>query len=229
MQKKQIDNDFSCLNSILDNRYSCRAFLKKKVSKTIISELLTTSQKVPSWCNAQPWQVQMISGKKLSKLKDLALRNAKIGMQKPDIDFPATYSGVYKNRRRECAIQLYESVEITMGDRVASKEQALKNFSFFGAPNVAVVTTPDELGTYGVLDCGAYITAFTLAATSLGLASIPQAALAAVSPIIRDFLKIPINRNIVCVISFGYADEKDKVNLFRTSRASKSDVQKLAV
>ena len=68
-----------------------------------------------------------------------------------------------------------------------------------------------------------------LAATSLGLGSIPQAALAAVSPILRNFLKIPINRNIVCVISFGYADEKDRVNLFRTGRASESDVQKLAV
>ena len=229
MQKKQVDNDFSCLNSILDNRYSCRAFLKKKVSTTIISKLLTTAQKVPSWCNAQPWQVQILSGGSLLRLKNLALKNAKTGMYKPDINFPEAYLGVYKDRRRECAIQLYDSVEITMGDRVASKEQALKNFSFFGAPNVAVVTTPDELGTYGVLDCGAYITAFTLAATSLGLASIPQAALAAVSPILRNFLKIPINRNIVCVISFGYADEKDRVNLFRTSRASESDVQKLAV
>ena len=46
----------------------------------IISKLLTTAQKVPSWCNAQPWQVQILSGGSLLTLKNLALKNAKSGM-----------------------------------------------------------------------------------------------------------------------------------------------------
>jgi nitroreductase len=229
MKNHSTDLNFNILNTILDNRYSCRSFLNKAVSKKIISNLLNTAQKIPSWCNAQPWQVQIISGKYLKGLTSLTLQAAKNGMQNPDIDFPSSYLGVYKNRRRECAEQLYESVGIAMGDKVSSKKQMLKNFNFFKAPCVAVITTPKELGTYGVLDCGAYVTAFTLAATSLGLASIPQAALAGLSPILRDFLGIPDNRNIVCVISFGYADEQDNINKFRTTRANSKDVQQLDI
>lgn len=70
------------------------------------------------------------------------------------------------------------------GDRAASACQMMENFRFFGAPpHMALITAPPkELGQYAYLDCGGFITGFCLAARSLGLGSIPQAAVAGFSP-----------------------------------------------
>jgi nitroreductase len=127
---------------------------------------------------------------------------------------------VYRERRRTCGWQLYESVGIKEGDRVASAKQGSENFRFFGAPHLAVITTEASLGTYGVLDCGAYVSNFMLAAASLGVSAIAQAAIASKSHIIREQLRIAASRNIVVGISFGYADESHPANGFRTDRAS---------
>jgi hypothetical protein len=64
----------------------------------------------------------------------------------PDFPFPREYHGVYLGRRRECGFQLYETVGIARGDRVASARQGRENFRLFGAPHVCIVTTDEGLG-----------------------------------------------------------------------------------
>jgi len=74
------------------------------------------------------------------------------------------------------------------------------------------------------VDCGAYVSNFMLAAQSLGVATIAQAALAGYSPFIRAHFGIPEDQRIVCGISFGYADLEHPANGFRTTRAPIGDV-----
>ncbi len=62
-----------------------------------------------------------------------------------------------------------------------------------------------------------------LAAQALGLGTIPQAALARHSGLIRKHFDLADNRRVVCGISFGYADHGHKVNGYRTSRAKVAD------
>ena len=216
--------DFQSFNHILDSRFSCRGFLGKKVSKNELREIIETAQKVPSWCNAQPWQLTLVEGKKLNNLRNKLWEAGKEQLHKPDIPFPISYEGIYRERRRECGFQLYDAVGIKKGDREASFKQTLKNYCFFDAPHIVTITTPKALGTYGVLDCGAFITAFTLAATAKGIATIPQAAPAGLAPILRDYLSLDEERDFVCVISFGYADKNDSANKFRTTRAKIEEV-----
>ena len=68
---------------------------------------------------------------------------------------------------------------------MAYAKQALENYNFFGAPHVAIIHTDEPLGIYGAIDCGAYVGNFMLAAQALGLGTIPQAALARHSELIR--------------------------------------------
>jgi len=138
----------------------------------------------------------------------------------PDIPFPQEYRGIYQDRRRESGFQLYAALGIKRGDRAAYECQTRKNFSFFGAPHVAILTTAEELGVYGAVDCGAYIGVFTLAACELGVATIPQAALSGYSAFIREYFSVPDGRKVVAGISFGYADERHPANSFRTNRSS---------
>jgi nitroreductase len=138
----------------------------------------------------------------------------------PDFAFPAEYRGAYRERRLETALQLYASVGIVKGDRAASAQQTLKNFDLFDAPHVAIVTTDESLGVYGAVDCGLYVNTFLLAAQSLGVATIAQAAVAGYSPYVREFFSLESDRKVLCAISFGYADQDHPANGFHTARAA---------
>jgi nitroreductase len=142
----------------------------------------------------------------------------------PDYPFPREYRGVYLTRRRECGFQLYDAVGVARGDREASARQAMENYRLFGAPHAMIVTSDEALGVYGVLDCGAWVNNFMLAARSLGVASIAQAALATHPGPLREFFGIGEDRRIVCGMSFGYEDPQHPANQFRTRRAQKEEV-----
>ena len=110
------------------------------------------------------------------------------------------------------------------GDREGSARQAMENFRFFGAPHTAILTSGTELGPYGAMDCGGFVTAFTLAAQALGVATIAQAALAAQAPFLHSYFSIPDDRLVLCGISFGYEDPDHPANGFRTARAEVADI-----
>jgi len=129
---------------------------------------------------------------------------------------------------RETGWALYQSVGVAYGDRAASARQMLENFHLFGAPHTMIVTTEADLGVYGAIDCGAYVAHVMLAAQSLGIATVAQAALASVSGFVRDHFAIPPERRIVCGISFGYADTHHPANSFRTARAPLDQVVRYA-
>lgn len=215
------------LDALMAQRYSCRAYLPKAVPQDVITAIVSAARKVPSWCNAQPWQLVITRGAETDRFRK-ALTDAAMGQVKgaagSDLPFPAGYSGVYKDRRKACGWALYEAVGVEKGDRVGSAQQMMRNFDLFGAPHVAIVTSPVELGPYGGVDCGGFVTAFTLAAQAAGVATIAQAAIAGYSPFIRDYFDVPEDRQIICGISFGYADPDHPANGFRTARADPEDI-----
>ncbi|KMW58472.1 Nitroreductase family protein [Candidatus Rhodobacter oscarellae] len=216
--------EIDTLEALLRRRHSCRAFLDTPIPDATIERILTTAQRVPSWCNAQPWQVVLTRPDETDRLRKALHSHAKEAAHGSDIPFPSRYAGAYQDRRRTCGWALYEAVGVAKGDRDASTKQMMENFRLFGAPHLALITTEADLGPYGVLDCGAYVTAFTLAAEALGVASIPQAALAGFSPFLRNWFDLPERRQIVCGISFGYKDLEHPSNQFRTERAGLDEV-----
>jgi len=211
--------DINGLDALLSRRHSCRAFLPDPIADATIEQIVSTAQKVPSWCNAQPWQLIVTRAPETDRLRDALYAHAKSAPHAPDIPFPSRYADAYQDRRRTCGWALYQAVGINKGDRAASTQQMLENFRFFGAPHMALITTEADLGPYGLLDCGAFVTAFTLAAEALDVATIPQAAIAGFAPFLRDWFALPDTRQIVCAISFGRSDKTHPANSFRTDRA----------
>ncbi|WP_306044887.1 nitroreductase [Nioella sp. MMSF_3534] len=212
-------SDAEALTRILDDRYSCRAFRSDPLPRDLIEEIVSDAQKVASWCNAQPWQLVVTRAEETDRLREALAEEMTAASHTPDIPFPERYSGIYKERRSTCGWQLYGAVGVQKGDREGSHRQMMENFRFFGAPHVAVLTSEAELGPYGLVDCGGFLTALTLAATARGVATIPQAALASYAPFLHRFFDLPENRTIVCAISMGRADEDHPANSFRTTRA----------
>ena len=219
-----MSEDLKAYQRLLEGRYSCRGFLEKPVPTDVIKKIVQTAQQVPSWCNSQPWQLAICSYETTRALALVLSEAAGNGMHAPDIAFPERYVDVYKERRSTCGWQLYKAVGVQKGDREASREQMMRNYDFFGAPHVAIVSTPRSLGAYGAVDCGAFVTAFTLAAQAFGIASIAQAAIAGLAPLVRERLHIAEERDVLCAISFGFEDSEHPANQFRTERAAPEDV-----
>jgi nitroreductase len=219
-----MQGELDAFEALLKRRYSCRGYLPRQVQRATIERLLEVAQRTPSWCNSQPWQVHIVSGAATERLRAALLAFAASHQAEPEYPFPREYRGVYLERRRECGFQLYEAVGVARGDRAASAKQSMENFRLFGAPHALVVTTDEALGIYGVLDCGAWVNNFMLAAAAAGVACIAQAALAAHPKLLRDFFGIGADRRVVCGMSFGYEDPGHPANTFRTSRARKEEV-----
>jgi nitroreductase len=212
------------LENLLGERFSCRAFRADPVPRATLERILAAAQKTASWCNSQPWRLEIVSGEAAKKFRDLMYGAASSGKPSTgDFPFPREYRGVYLERRRESGFQLYNSLGIPRGDKAAYARQALENFNFFGAPHVAIVHTDEALGVYGAIDCGGYVTSFMLAAQALGVATVPQAALAFHSELVRAHFGLGDDRKVVCGISFGYPDRAHKANSYRTTRASVGD------
>ena len=224
---RDLPTDAATLDRLIRARHSCRGYKKDQVPRETIDTMLRIAQGAASWCNSQPWQAIVTSGEATERFRDALYAHAcamswadqKTRPEQPDYPFPARYVGIYKERQRETGWALYESVGIAHGDRAASGRQMLENFRMFGAPHVMIVTTEEDLGVYGAIDCGAYVAQILLAAQSLGIAAIAQAALAGVAPFVRDWFGIKEHRRIICGIAFGYADPDHPANGFRTTRA----------
>lgn len=218
-----VRGDAEAFDRLLAGRHSCRGFRPDPVPRDTIERILATAQRTASWCNAQPWQIAIASGDAARAFGAAMLAAAASSPEPTDFDWPQDYQGVYGERRRECGLALYTSVGIAKGDRAAATQQALENFRLFGAPHVAMVTSDAALGTYGAVDCGAWVANFMTAAFSHGVASISQAALAKRPSIARAHFGLGADRRVVCGISFGYADVEHPANGFRTTRAALAD------
>ena len=212
------------LEQILDDRHSCRAFTSERVPEEIIEQILRMAQRTASWCNSQAWQVDLVSGDATEAFSTALMDHVMSNDMRPDLPAPERYDGVYGDRRRASGFGLYSALGIERSYHEARSRQMLENYRFFGAPHVAIITSDAGLGVYGAVDCGAYVSTFLAAATSLGVATCAQAALALYSDGVREHLDIPEDRLIVCGIAFGYADTEHPANAFRTERADLSDV-----
>jgi nitroreductase len=216
-------NTESYVEQLVKRRHSCRAFDPAPIKREKLQRLLKLAQQSPSWCNTQPWSVSLVSGMALDRLRGLLSEANVENSLSPDIPFPNSYEGKYRDRRRECGYQLYASLGIDPKDRAASSKQSLQNFRFFGAPHVAIVSSTDALGPYGPIGCGVYIGYFTLIAESMGFGTIVQAAPVAYAAVLRTELNIAPDHRIICGISLGYENSTHPINSFRVGRADPSE------
>ena len=212
------------LAELLASRSSCRAFLDEELPSELVNDLFALAQRTPSWCNTQPWQVHLLSGTATQALADALTAHVLDSAESPDLPPPARYDGVYADRRRASGYALYASLGIERDDAAGRQAQLLENFRFFGAPHVAIITTEQDHGVYGAVDCGAYVSTLLLAAESLGVGAIAQAAIAMYSAKVREHLGLPESRRIVCAVAFGRADREHPANTCRTERAPLDEV-----
>ena len=90
------------IRTLLAERSSCRGFLPGPIPREKIRVILAAAQRVPSWCNAQPWHIVVCGTAKTEALRTALSKIDISEQQSPDISYPVRYQGIYRKRRQEC-------------------------------------------------------------------------------------------------------------------------------
>ena len=218
------EHERRALDRLIRSRFSCRAFLPDPVPEDTIARIVDSARWAASWSNVQPWDMLITRPETTRKLAEVlaALAQAKAPPD-TDVPYPPGFDGVHLQRRREVGFGLYAALSIKREDRAAREAHFVENFRFFGAPHVALMTMPAQMGAYGALDIGNFLACFMLAAEAEGVATLAQAALAQYSGAIREMFAIPGDRAFLCGVSFGRANMNHPANRYRAPRAHQSE------
>jgi nitroreductase len=220
--------DVDVLRRLVAGRFTCRAYRPDPVPREVIHSIVDIARRAPSWCNTQPWHVVITSQESTESFRQALVEHAaRATGNDSDIPFPEQYRDIYGQRRREAGYGLYEAISIARGDKERSAKQSFENFKMFGAPHVAILTVRADLGPYALVDCGAFVASFLLAAHAQGIAAAPQAALSRHARFIRSYFALGPDHHMVCGISFGYENSDHPINRFRTSRATLEEILRI--
>lgn len=210
------------VSEAIKQRRTIRGFKKDPVPDELIKEIFSLAQHSASNCNTQPWHVAVVSGEKRYQLEKKLIAEIMSGKSVAPVFPPGdgNLSGVYKERQYACAADYYSTMGIAREDKEARQMLMLKNWEFFGAPHVALLSMPKSMGAVNAIDIGIYLQSLMLLFVENGLASCPQGALAFYPDPILEMCDIPEENGLLCGISFGYADDAAKINEVKMPRAA---------
>lgn len=208
------------VENLLKNRHSVRAFVDKSVPETIIHQILDAARFAPSGANTQPWQVVVLSGQAKLRLSNALIQAFEAGESaRPDYHYyPDEWQAPYLDRRRQCGLKLYRSLQIERHDKAARQAQWAANYRAFDAPVMLLFLMDSSLQTGSYLDYGMFIQSVMLTAQEQGLGSCPQAALAEYPDIVRKQLHLDSDTQVIAGMALGFEDTEAAVNQYRTER-----------
>jgi nitroreductase len=207
------------LDLTIRERRSVRGFFPDRlVPRPLLEEALELAQRAPSNCNVQPWRVFLASGTRCQQLREALVSAIQAGDMGNPQDAVDTFPGDYRRLQVECAVNMYREMGIERGDQAGRMQAMLRNFEFFDAPHVAIVTMEQHYGLGVALDVGMYVQTLMLALWARGVASCAQASLRQYHHVIRHELGIRDDLRILCGVSFGYEDPSVPANRTRQTR-----------
>jgi len=208
------------LKTTLMERKSTRAFLDKEVPMDTINEIIEQSKTAPSGVNTQPWQVAVIQGESKNNLCNKFEKAFRDGV-KGSMDYkyyPVEWRDEYKQRRKECGLMLYSTLNISREDKNRQLDQWALNYQAFNAPVILLFFIDRSMEKGSFMDYGMFIQSIMLSAVEKGLATCPQAALGEYPDIVRQEFPEYKDKMVLCGLALGYEDKDQIVNSYRTAR-----------
>ena len=201
-------------------RTSTRAFKPDPVPRETIEKILAAALRSPSYMNTQPWELAVVTGRRLRELSNLLIDLVmKDTPPSSDIPLPPPWPPTLEKRLLDHAVRRAEHIGIDLSDPKTRKELRITNYTFYGAPCVIFLFQERSLGLWSVMDAGIFIQSLLLAAHASGLGVVSQGLLADYPGAVRDFLGTPESKRLLMGISLGTADLTAKINSYRSSRA----------
>ncbi|NCO83408.1 MAG: hypothetical protein COZ31_05805 [Nitrospirae bacterium CG_4_10_14_3_um_filter_44_29] len=203
----------------IKTRMSIRKFKPEPVPKNILTEIINTAQRSPSYKNSQPWEVVIVSGKKKEELSELLIRLLEEGkVPQPDIPEAVSWPADIAERINETMKKRGSLLGIDLNSPEIKKKSKAANFRFYGAPHGIFLFHDSSLNEWSIFDAGLFAQSLMLAAHAHGIGTVPQGFLIDYSSEIKQFLGIPESKRLILGISIGYPDAENVINTCMTTR-----------
>jgi nitroreductase len=206
------------LEQLWAGRSSTRGFLREPIPREDLTRMFSAAQRAPSWCNIQPWRVMLTEPPLTGELGEAMQAAARSGQPGAEVPWPGEYPSPYKERRVACGSALYQAMGVSRSDTAARYDAFMRNYGFFGAPHVAIVSCDGRLGPYPYVDVGVWLGYVLTAAAALGIDSCALASVGSYPGPLRQRLPIPQTDVILFGIALGRADDAVPANRCRTER-----------
>lgn len=197
---------------LIRGRRATRAFLPDPVPDTTIEAVFELAGAAPSNSNAQPWQVEVVSGAARDDLAAALVAAYRDGRR--TVDFPYSddiYLPEHLRRRAAWGAAVYAALGIDRDAVDLRETYDVRSLSFYGAPHVALLYAPESGDPRLTADVGMYAQTLLLAMAAYGLASCPQAVLSFYADTVRSSLGV-VGGRLLFGVSFGYADPSAAIN-----------------
>ncbi len=200
----------------IQERKSIRAFKPDPVPRERIEEILRLTIRAPSAINLQPWEFLVVMGEERERLSRRLIK-------------------AYREKQISCGPGAVKPLPKTFGKRGAKTLEGMHPFfeemnvnsnqfinegscNFYGAPVAVLICLDDSFSSARLVDIGAALGYFVLAAHDLGLATCPIGLITAYEDEIKDVLNIAENKNVVMGTALGYPDWNSPINRFKSFR-----------
>jgi len=213
------------LESVIRARRSIRAYRPEPVPAAVISEILDAARWAPSWADTQDWNVYVITGDSLERLRNgLRLRMQTEAPPTPDLPMPGKEWPEPLQRRIGRLVDAQRE-RLAEASRAGARAAATPGFAdLFGAPALLVLAIDEGLApVYASFDAGLLVQTILLAAHGRGLGTCVMAMAVRYPDALREVLPETSDKRFLIGVALGYPDEQAPINDFERPRVQLKD------
>ncbi len=200
---------------LMIERHSVREFKKDEVTVETLKEIVRIAGISPSWENSQPWNVYIATGEVTDEIRaEWISRHEKEIKGSPDM--PTGHRTDFSKRGQENMESFLNDVCEYCEDpdiELFKQTQAV----LFNSPALAYLTLPKGSTKWSIYDLGGFGMSLMLAAKEMGVDSIPAYEIVKYPDVIRKYMDIPDDEDLIMGIALGY-EASDKINEYRSQR-----------
>ena len=151
----------------MKERHSCRDFQSKEIPEETLKEIVKIALDSPSWCNSQPWNIYIVSGKPLEQIRKQWISKYEQNI-KGYSDIPPAHRTEFTERGQKNMAddsKNYEKLTNDPGLKIFME----KSMKCFNAPAVAYLTLHKGHSKWSCYDLGGFEMALMLAAKDYGV------------------------------------------------------------
>lgn len=213
------------VSEAIRRRTSVRAFSARAVPEDLVRTVLELAGRSPSGGNIQPWQVHVVVGARLEKLKAEATSDIATSLELAETGrfYPPGLWEPHRSWRREAAVARSEALAFQGTPAEQTREVFTRNFNFFGAPVGLFFCIDRRMQRSQWLDAGIFMQSVMLLAIDHGLDTCPQAIWMNREELVRRHLDLDPAIEIVSGMAMGYRQADDPLCEVVTNRAVLED------
>jgi nitroreductase len=206
------------VEAAIRGRRSIRKFTSDPVSEETIRDILELAQWAPSWANTQPWNVFVVTGETLEKIRTAYRERAGAKVERAfEISRP----------RPDWPPELAARTKQLMAARASNDGGAAAPTSadFFCAPCLLLVAIDERLQPeYACFDTGLLVQTVCLAAHGRGLGTCIMAMAVGYPDVLHALVPVAAGKRFVVGVALGVPDLHSPINRFDRPRAGLSEV-----